>query len=56
MDDHFKFEIINPEKVVFSDNPQMVSFPSYEGDMSVLKKILWVCDPLKFQSRLQKQE
>lgn len=37
MDDHFKFEIINPEKVVFSDNPQMVSFPSYEGDMSVLK-------------------
>ena len=37
MDDSFKFEIISPEKVVFSDNPQMVSFPSYEGDMSVLK-------------------
>ena len=37
MDDSFKFEIISPEKIVFSDNPQMVSFPSYEGDMSVLK-------------------
>jgi len=37
MDDSFKFEIISPEKVIFSDNPQMVSFPSYEGDMSVLK-------------------
>ena len=37
MDDSFKFEIISPENIVFSDNPQMVSFPSYEGDMSVLK-------------------
>ena len=37
MEDNFKLEIISPEKIVFSDNPIMVTFPSYEGDMSVLK-------------------
>ena len=37
MEDNFKFEIISPEKIIFSDNPIMVTFPSYEGDMSVLK-------------------
>ena len=37
MEDNFKFEIISPEKVIFSDNATMVTLPSYEGDMSVLK-------------------
>ena len=37
MADNFKFEIVSPEKVIFSDNTTMVTLPSYEGDMSVLK-------------------
>ena len=37
MEDNFKLEIISPEKIIFSDNATMVTLPSYEGDMSVLK-------------------
>ena len=37
MTDNFKLEIISPEKIIFSDNVTMVTLPSYEGDMSVLK-------------------
>ena len=37
MEDNFKLEIISPEKIVFSDVVKMVTLPSYEGDMSVLK-------------------
>ena len=37
MEDNFKFEIINPEKIIFSNDVTMVTLPSYEGDMSVLK-------------------
>ena len=37
MEDNFKIEIISPEKVIFSDNLTMVTLPSYEGDMSILK-------------------
>ena len=37
MEDNFKFEIVSPEKVIFSDNTTMVTLPSYEGDMSILK-------------------
>ena len=37
MEDNFKLEIISPEKIIFSDNVKMVTLPSYEGDMSVLK-------------------
>ena len=37
MEDNFKFEIISPEKIIFSDNTTMVTLPSYEGDMSILK-------------------
>ena len=37
MEDNFKLEIISPEKIIFSDNTNMVTIPSYEGDMSVLK-------------------
>ena len=37
MEDNFKLEIINPDKIIFSDNVTMVTLPSYEGDMSVLK-------------------
>ena len=37
MEDSFKLEIISPEKIIFFDNPTMVTLPSYEGDMSILK-------------------
>ena len=37
MEDNFKLEIISPEKVIFSHDTKMVTLPSYEGDMSVLK-------------------
>ena len=37
MEENFKLEIISPEKIIFSDNVNMVTLPSYEGDMSILK-------------------
>jgi len=37
MEENFKFEIISPEKIIFSDLVAMVTLPSYEGDMSILK-------------------
>ena len=37
MENNFELEIISPEKIIFSDNPTMVTLPSYEGDMSILK-------------------
>ena len=37
MENNFKIEIISPEKIVFSEDVKMVTLPSYEGDMSVLK-------------------
>ena len=37
MGDNFKLEIISPERIIFSDETKMVTLPSYEGDMSILK-------------------
>ena len=37
MENNFKLEIISPEKIIFSDDVKMVTIPSYEGDMSILK-------------------
>ena len=37
MEDSFKLEIISPEKIIYSDETKMVTLPSYEGDMSILK-------------------
>ena len=37
MSDNFKFEIVSPDKVIFSGDTTMVTIPSYEGDMSILK-------------------
>jgi ATP synthase F1 epsilon subunit len=37
MENNFKLEIISPEKIIFSDDAIMVTLPSYEGDMSILK-------------------
>ena len=37
MEDAFKIEIISPEKILFADNAKLVTIPSYEGDMSILK-------------------
>ena len=38
MEDSFKLEIISPERIIFSGDIKMVTLPSYEGDMSVLKQ------------------
>jgi len=37
MEDNFKLEIISPERIIFLDDVKMVTLPSYEGDMSILK-------------------
>ena len=37
MEDNFKIEIISAERIIFSDEAKMVTLPSYEGDMSILK-------------------
>ena len=37
MEDNIKIEIISPERIVFSDEAKMVTLPSYEGDMGILK-------------------
>ena len=37
MENKFKLEIISPEKIIFSGDTRMVTLPSYEGDMSILK-------------------
>ena len=37
MEDSFKLEIVSPEKIIFSNDVTIVTLPSYEGDMSVLK-------------------
>ena len=37
MEDIFKLEIIGPEKIILSEDVKMVTLPSYEGEMGVLK-------------------
>ena len=37
MEDNFKLQIISPEKILFSESVKMVTVPSFEGDMSILK-------------------
>tara|TARA_B100000131_G_C17971549_1_gene554675 strand:- start:7 stop:402 length:396 start_codon:yes stop_codon:yes gene_type:complete len=37
MEDNFLVEIISPEKIILSEKVKMVTVPSYEGDMSILK-------------------
>ena len=37
MENNFKIEIISPERIIFSDSAKMVTLPSYEGDISILK-------------------
>ena len=37
MEDFFKLEIISPEKIIFYEDVKMVTLPSYEGDMGILK-------------------
>ena len=38
MENNYKLEIISPEKIIFSEETKMVTLPSYEGDMSILKE------------------
>ena len=47
MEDNFKLEIINPERIIFSDEATMVTLPSYEGDMSILKNHISVITLLR---------
>ena len=37
MENKFQVEIISPEKIIFSNKTDMVTLPSYEGDMGILK-------------------
>ena len=37
MEENFKFEIISPEKIIFSGEAAMVTIPAYEGDIGILK-------------------
>ena len=37
MENNFELEIISPEKIIYSQDTRMVTLPSYEGDMSILK-------------------
>ena len=37
MEENFKLEITSPEKIVFSGEVKMVTLPSFEGDMGILK-------------------
>ena len=37
MTNNFNFEIISPERIIFSESTNMVTLSSYEGDMSLLK-------------------
>ncbi len=47
MEDNFKLEIISPERIIFSDDTIMVTLPSYEGDMSILKNHISVITLLR---------
>ena len=47
MEDNFKLKIISPERIVFSDDAKIVTLPSYEGDMSILKHHISVITFLK---------
>ena len=47
MEENFKFEIISPEKIIFSADVNMVTFPAYEGDMSILKNHIPIITFLK---------
>ena len=37
MEQKFNFEIVSPDKIIFSSEASMVKLPSYEGDMSILQ-------------------
>ena len=47
MEDNFKIEIISPEKIIFSDETKMVTLPSYEGDMGILKNHIAIISLLR---------
>ena len=47
MEDNFKFEIISPERIIFSDSVKIVTLPSYEGEMSILKNHISVITLLR---------
>ena len=57
MENKFKFEIISPENIIFSDDVNMVTIPSYEGDMSILKNHISIITFLKpGKIKIQKEE
>jgi ATP synthase F1 epsilon subunit len=47
MEDNFKLKIISPERMIFSDDAKIVTLPSYEGDMSILKNHISVITLLR---------
>ena len=47
MEENFKLEIISPEKIIYSDDVILTTFPSYEGDMTILKNHISVISFLR---------
>ena len=47
MEDNFKLKIISPERIIFSDSVKIVTLPSYEGEMSILKNHISVITLLR---------
>jgi len=47
MEGNFKLEIISPERIIYSDEAKMVTLPSYEGDMSILKNHILIITLLR---------
>ena len=47
METTFELQIISPEKIIFSGNVKMVTLPSYEGDMGILKNHISIITFLK---------
>jgi len=56
MEDNFKLEIISPERVIISDEAKMVTLPSYEGDMSILKKSYFNNNSFKTRNNKSKKK
>ena len=47
MENNFNTEIISPEKIIFSGQTSLVTIPSYEGDMGILKDHISIITFLK---------
>ena len=47
MEEKFKIQIVTPEKIVFDNETEMATLPSYEGNMDILKNHIPIITFLK---------